>query len=66
MLGLSFVSINKWENEASSPTGLSAVLLELLRSALRRHGVAPVISKLRPLGGEPLAVVRTLAALEKS
>lgn len=66
VLGLSFVSINKWENEASSPTGLSAVLLELLRSALRRHSVPTVIAKLRPLGGEPLAVVRTLATLEKT
>ena len=66
LLGLSFVSINKWENDASSPTGLSAVLLELLKSALRRHGPESILSKLRPLGGAPLEVVRTLTTLERA
>jgi hypothetical protein len=66
LLGLSFVSINKWENDASAPTGLSAVLLELLQNALRRHGRERVLGKLRPLGGVPIEVVRTLTALERS
>jgi transcriptional regulator with XRE-family HTH domain len=66
LLGLSFVSINKWENDASSPTGLSAVLLELLKNALRRHGPERVVSVLRPLAGVPLEVVRTLTTLERS
>jgi transcriptional regulator with XRE-family HTH domain len=65
LLGLSFVSINKWENKASSPTGLSAVLLQLLGNAVKRRGPSDVISKLRPLGGVPLEVVRVLTRLEQ-
>lgn len=66
LLGLSFVSINKWENDASAPTGLSAVLLELLKNALRRHGPQRVLEALRPVGGVPIDVVRTLTTLERS
>jgi len=66
LLGLSFVSINKWENDASSPTGLSAVLLELLKNSVRRHGPEHVLTQLRPLGGVPLNVVRALTTLERS
>lgn len=66
LLGLSFVSVNKWENGGSAPTGLSAVLLELLRNALQRRGVARVVARLRPLGGVPLEVIRTLTALERT
>jgi transcriptional regulator with XRE-family HTH domain len=65
LLGLSFVSVNKWENDGSSPTGLSAVLLQLLESALRSHPPDAVIAALRAAGGAPLDVVRTLTALEK-
>lgn len=65
LLGLSFVSVNKWENGGSSPTGLSAVLLQLLQSALRSHPSDAVIRALRAVGGSPLDVVRTLTALEK-
>jgi DNA-binding transcriptional regulator YiaG len=66
LLGLSVVSINKWENGASEPTGLSAVLLQFLQNALKRHGAKFVLDKLRPRGGVPLEVVRTLATLERS
>jgi len=66
LLGLSFVSVNKWENEGSTPTGLSAVLLELLESALRSHSPEHVTRALRAAGGAPLDVVRTLTAMERS
>lgn len=66
LLGLSFVSVNKWENGGSSPTGLSAVLLELLRNVLRLHSAQNVIRTLRAAGGAPLDVVRTLTAMERS
>jgi transcriptional regulator with XRE-family HTH domain len=65
LLGFSFVSVNKWENDGSSPTGLSEVLLQLLESALRSHSPRAVITALRPAGGAPLDVVRTLTQLEK-
>jgi transcriptional regulator with XRE-family HTH domain len=66
LLGLSFVSVNKWENGGSSPTGLSAVLLQLLESALRRHPPDSVITALRAVGGAPIDIIRTLTALEKA
>ena len=66
LLGFSFVSVNKWENEASAPTGLSAVLLQLLKTAIGRHGPDRIMTELRPLRGVPLDVVRTLTALERS
>ena len=66
LLGLSFVSVNKWENEGSKPTGLSDVLLKLLEGALRTNSVRDVVATLRSKGGDPLEIVRTLAALEQS
>jgi len=66
LLGFSFVSVNKWENGGSTPTGLSAVLLSLLESALRVHPPAHVIQSLRNAGGDPLSVVRILTDLERA
>lgn len=65
LLGLSFVSINKWENGGSEPTGLSAVLLQLLESALMHEKPHTVIAELRASSGQPVDVVRTLTALER-
>lgn len=66
LLGLSFVSVNKWENGGSTPTGLSAVLLSLLKSALRTHSPTTVVTALRRAAGVPLDVVRVLTALERT
>ena len=66
LLGFSFVSVNKWENGGSTPTGLSAVLLALLESALRAHPPLQVVQALRSAGGDPLAVVRGLTELERT
>lgn len=65
LIGLSFVSVNKWENGGSNPTGLSAVLLELLASAIKASGVEEVKRELRATGGVPLEVVRVLTAMER-
>ncbi len=65
LLGFSFVSVNKWENGGSTPTGLSAVLLSLLESALRVHAASHVVQTLRSAGGDPLTVVRILTDLER-
>lgn len=64
MLSVSFVSVNKWENGGSQPTDMSAALLQLLERALTLHSPAYVLSELRPAGGAPLEVIRTLARLE--
>lgn len=66
LLGLSFVSVNKWENGGSTPTGLSAVLLSLLESALRRHPPTAVVTELRRAAGVPLDIVRALTELERT
>jgi DNA-binding transcriptional regulator YiaG len=67
LLGFSFVSVNRWEQkDGSSPTGLSVVILQLLESVLRSHPPSAVIAALRPVGGEPLDVVRTLTGMEKA
>jgi DNA-binding transcriptional regulator YiaG len=66
LLGFSFVSVNKWENRGSTPTGLSVVLLSLLESSLTRHPPSNVVQALRSAGGAPLSVVRTLAELERT
>jgi len=65
LLSLSFVSVNKWENGGSSPTGLSEVLLGLLASVLRYTPAAVVVAKLRAAGPNALDLVRTLVAMEK-
>ena len=64
LLGFSFVSVNKWENGGSQPTDMSAALLELLDAALVVHSPGHVLAELRPAGGAPLQVIRTLARLE--
>ena len=65
VLGLSFVSVNKWENEASAPTGLSAVMLELLQNSLAATAPERVLASLRTCNGSPIDVVRTLTKLER-
>jgi DNA-binding transcriptional regulator YiaG len=65
MLGLSFVSINKWENSASAPTGLSEVMLELLNSVLSRHPAELVLANLLRCRGIPIDVIRTLTRMER-
>lgn len=66
LLGFSFVSVNKWENGGSTPTGLSAVLLSLLESALGAHSPSIVVKALRGAAGVPLDVVRVLTELERT
>ena len=64
ILGLSFVTINLWENRKRTPTGLGEVLLALLEGALQAHAPDAVVQALRATDGSSLAIVRTLAELE--
>lgn len=64
LLGLSFVSVNRWEAGKVAPTGLSLILLDLLKGAIDRHPAGRVLGTLRGAGGVPVDVVRTLAKLE--
>ncbi|MFZ5476670.1 MAG: helix-turn-helix domain-containing protein [Myxococcota bacterium] len=64
LLGLSFVSVNRWEQGHSTPTGLSLVLLQLVANALDRSSPAEVARQLREVGPDPLAIIRTLVHLE--
>ena len=65
LLGISFVSVNKWENSGSSPTGLSAVLLQLLANATKHNPPAAIITRLRQVGPAPLEIIRALVEMEK-
>lgn len=64
LLGLSFVSINRWEQGHSAPTGLSLVLLQLLQGALARVQAQDLVRDLRTTGPEPLAIIRRLVQME--
>jgi transcriptional regulator with XRE-family HTH domain len=66
LLGLSFVSINKWENDASAPTGLSEVMLYLLAAALRVNSPRRVVADLLVCNGKPIDVIRMLTQLERT
>lgn len=63
LLGLSFVSVNRWENKPIKPSGLSAVIFTMLDSALKRHPPAHVVQELRKAAGAPVALVLILAKL---
>jgi transcriptional regulator with XRE-family HTH domain len=65
LLGFSFVSINKWENDRMTPSGISEALLVMLNNALQLHAPAEVISELRKTTGLATDVIRTLARLER-
>jgi len=65
LLGVSYVSVNKWENDASAPTGLSRVLLELLASALRTATPDIVRRELSAANAVPVEVIRILTDLER-
>lgn len=66
LIGATFVSVNRWENNASTPTGLSAVVLELLRNAMNMHPPDEIVVRLRAAGHRPVEIVRVLVELEKS
>jgi len=63
LLGVSFVSINRWERGAAEPTGLSAVMLELIGDALDLHPREAVLHALRDADTNPVRIVRALAWL---
>lgn len=64
LLGISFVSVNKWENNKSVPTGLSAVLLTLLENTLRIHLPSKVTRSLQDANGDSLTIIRVLVKME--
>ena len=64
LLGLSFVSVNRWEGDHSAPTGLSLVLLQLVSGAARRVSPNELVRLLRETGPDPMQIIRTLVPLE--
>ena len=64
LLGLSFASVNRWENGATTATGLSLVLLQLLDEAIKAKGSKIVLQELKARSwGQPVTLVKTLARL---
>jgi len=52
LIGVSFVSVNKWENERAEPSGLSVVLLELLEDASTKHAVNVILKAMHDVATE--------------
>lgn len=64
LLGLSFVTVNRWEGGRAVPHRLGRVLLQLLDGAMGIHPTGRVLEHLLAAGPEPLALVRALVRLE--
>lgn len=65
LLGISVMAVSRWENGSTTPTGLSALVLELLWNASGVHHRQTLLDFLRRAGPEPLGVVRMLTWLER-
>ena len=63
MLGLSFASVNRWENGQNVPTGLSLVLLQLVQEAVEAKSAKLVVEALLPIQGDAVGLVKTLVKL---
>jgi transcriptional regulator with XRE-family HTH domain len=64
LLGLTFVSVSRYETGRTVPTGYSVVAFELLEVALRHHSPEVVASRLREAAGDQTEIVRALVTLE--
>lgn len=63
MLGLSAVSVNRWENGHWKPSGLNAVIFTMLDSALKLHPSTHVAQALQKADGAHVELVLVLAKL---
>lgn len=63
LLGLSFVTVSRWENGHSNPRGLGIVILELLSSALAQNAPHKIVNRLRSVDSGPTAIIRELMDL---
>ena len=62
LLGLSFATVNRWENGQTTPSGLGLILLQLLTEVVVLHPAETVVSQLRQAPNQ-LAVVKLLVTL---
>lgn len=65
LLGVSFVTVSRWEN-GHTKSELGAALVELLAGALRAHAPSRVVSSRRAGNGTLLGTLRTLCELERA
>jgi len=63
LLGLSAVSVNRWEGSHASPSGFSKVVLELLEELAPVRPVEEVLRRLATADGEHKAITRMLVWL---
>jgi transcriptional regulator with XRE-family HTH domain len=66
LIGVSLMSVNRWENGLTEPKDLGALILEFLSNALGLHSSRTVLDALRRAGADPISLVRALAWLERS
>lgn len=64
LLGLSFVTVNRWENGRTEPVDLSLVILTLLTRLLEHHTIEEVSRQIRAVDPKPIELLRVLYRLE--
>ena len=64
LLGVSFVSLNRWENAHAKATDLSLVLLTLVHRAMQAHPPTEVVQRIRGAGTVPVDLLRELYRME--
>jgi len=64
LIGLSPMTVCRWENGLTEPRELGAVILELLSNALRYHAPRVLLDALRQAAPDPAHLVRVPARLE--
>lgn len=65
LLGLTAMSVSRWETGRVLPTELSSLLLNLLSAVIGLHSRKALIEALRRAGPEPESLVRALTWLER-
>ncbi len=65
LLGVTVVTVSRWETGAAIPKGLSAVLLNLLSNVVKLHASQTILDSLRRVATDPTSRMRVLVWLER-
>jgi transcriptional regulator with XRE-family HTH domain len=65
VLGVTVMTVSRWETGLTAPKGLSALILTFLGNVVRLHPRQTLLDTLRKVGSEPLPLVRMLAWLKR-
>ena len=65
LLGVTVMTVSRWENGSAAPKRLSELFLSFLGNVVKLHARETILDALRKAGSEPLPMVRVLAWLER-